>query len=175
MRERTGLVTLHGGPLTLLGDEIRVGDKAPPFHVVDNSMKPASLSDFAGKTLVILSVPSLDTPVCDMEGRRFNREAAGLGENVAVIAVSMDLPFAQKRWCAAAGVERVHTLSDHREASFGQAYGVLIKELRLLARAVFIVDAEGILRYFQLVPEVGHEPDYDKALEALEKLAKAAV
>jgi thiol peroxidase len=116
-------------------------------------------------------VPSLDTPVCDLQTRRFNQEAARLGPDVQILTISMDLPFAQKRWCGAAGIERVTTLSDHREASFGTAYGVLIKELRLLARAVFVVDKDGVVRYVQIVPELSREPDYEAALAA----AKAAL
>ncbi len=130
------------------------------------------LSSYRGKILVIASVPSLDTPVCDLETRRFNDEAANLGADVEMLTVSMDLPFAQKRWCGAAGVKRLKTLSDHREAAFGLAYGVLIKELRLLARAVFLVDREGTVRYEQLVKEVANEPDYDAVLLALAQVVK---
>src|SRR5690606_20549350 len=132
-------VTMRGNPRTLVGDEVKVGDQAPDFEVVNNDLQPVTLADYRGKVKVLLSVPSLDTGVCDQETRRFNEEAAGLGDDVVVLAISTDLPFAQKRWCAAAGVERVETLSDHRETSFGRAYGVLMDELRLLARAVFVV------------------------------------
>jgi len=170
MSERTGLVTIFGNPLTLLGEAVTVGSKAPAFNVLDNELNPKSLADFAGKVLIISAVPSLDTPVCDMETRRFNTEASKLGENVHILTISMDLPFAQKRWCAAAGVDRVATLSDHRDASFGMAWGVLIKELRLLARSVFVVDQSGTVKYVQLVPEVTHEPDYDAALAAAKAL-----
>ncbi|MCK4547192.1 MAG: thiol peroxidase [Candidatus Eisenbacteria sp.] len=170
MSERTGLVTIEGGPLTLSGDEVKVGDKAPDCDVLDNDLNPVKLSGFAGKVLVISAVPSLDTPVCDTETRRFNDEATKLGPDVVILTVSMDLPFAQKRWCGAAGVDRVKTVSDHRDASFGAAYGVLIKELRLLARAVFVVDKEGVIRYIQLVKEVTDEPDYESVLEAVRKL-----
>jgi len=117
-------------------------------------------------------VPSLDTPVCDLETRRFNQEAATLGPGVAVLTLSMDLPFAQKRWCGAAGVDKVTTLSDHRDASFGAAYGTLIRELRLLARCVFVVDKDGVLRYIQLVKEIAQEPDYAAVLDAVKKLLK---
>jgi thiol peroxidase len=171
MEERIGKVTINGNPLTLVGAELEVGDKAPDFDVIDNDLNTVKLSGFAGKTVLISSVPSLDTPVCDMETRRFNEEAGNLGEDVAILTISMDLPFAQKRWCGAAGVTRVQTLSDHRSAGFGTAYGVLIKELRLLARAVFVVDKGGVVRYTQLVDDVTHEPDYDAALEALKALA----
>lgn len=170
MKERTGLVTLKGNPMTLLGEEIKVGQKAPGFEVVDNDLEPYLFDGGQGKTTIITSLPSLDTPVCDMETRRFNQEASSFGSKVQVLTISMDLPFAQKRWCAAAGIENVITLSDHREASFGKAYGVLIKELHLLARAVFIVDSQGIIRYYELVEEVGNEPDYDAVLEAVKGL-----
>ena len=170
MKEREGIITVEGNPLTLVGDEVSVGDKAPDFEVVDNDLKPVRFSSFRGKVCVIISVPSLDTPVCDIETRRFNEEAAGLGAGVVILAISMDLPFAQKRWCGAAEVTRVKALSDHRDASFGAAYGVLIKELRLLARAVFVVDREGIIRYEELVKEVTVEPDYEAVLEAVKKL-----
>ena len=166
MSERHGLIKMKGNPLTLLGGETKVGDKMPAASLLDNGLAPVDLSSYQGKVLLISSVPSLDTPVCDMETRRFNSEAAALGPEVVVLTVSMDLPFAQKRWCGAAGVDRVVTLSDHREASFGQAYGVLIKELRLLARAVWVVDKKGVIRYQQLVEETTEEPDYDAALAA---------
>ena len=170
MGERTGLVTIKGNPLTLVGTEIVAGEKAPDFTMLDNELSPVSLSAFAGKKIIIASVPSLDTPVCDVETRRFNEEATRLSEDIVVLTISMDLPFAQKRWCGAAGVERVQTLSDHRDASFGESYGVLIKELRLLARAVFVIDEEGIVRYVQLVSEVTQEPDYDAVLKAVGEL-----
>lgn len=157
--------------MTLVGKEVIVGEPAPGFTALDNDLSPVSLSDLKGKTCVIASVPSLDTPVCDIETRRFNEEAAKLGSDVAVLTISMDLPFAQKRWCAAEGIDAVQTLSDHRDASFGEAYGVLIKELRLLARAVFVVDSEGVLRYKQLVKEIADEPDYEAVLAAVRELA----
>jgi thioredoxin-dependent peroxiredoxin len=170
MEERTGLITMLGNPLTLLGKALKVGDTAPDFTVIKNDMAPVSLSAYNGKICVISSVPSLDTSVCDMETRRFNQEAEGLGPDVVILTISMDLPFAQKRWCGAAGVERVVTLSDHRDASFGTAYGTLIKELRLLARCVFVVDKAGIIRYIQLVDEITHEPDYEPILKAVKAL-----
>jgi thiol peroxidase len=171
MKERKGIITMRGNPLTLVGNEVKVGDAAPEFVALDNALSPVHFSSFRGKISILSSVPSLDTPICDMETRRFNQEAAHLGGDVAILTISMDLPFAQKRWCAAAEVKRVQTLSDHRDASFGTAYGVLIKELRLLARAVFIVDRTGIIQYAQLVPEVSQEPDYDDILNALRRLA----
>lgn len=171
MKEFKGIITFFGNPLTMVGEEIKVGDKAPDFEVLDNDLNPAKLSDFAGKTIIISAVPSLDTSVCDMETRRFNAEAANLGDDTVILTVSMDLPFAQKRWCGAAGIDKVKTLSDHRDASFGQAYGVLIKELRLLARVIFVIDGDGIVRYKQVVKEVTHEPDYGEVLEAAGKAA----
>lgn len=169
-KERTGLITSKGNSLTLLGEELKVGDKAPDFKVLDNSMQPVSLEAFRNKIKIITSVPSLDTPVCSMEIRRFNEEAAKLPDKVAVLTISMDLPFAQARWCAAAGVEKVKTFSDYRERSFGLAYGVLIKELMLLARAVFIVDDQDIVRYVELVPEITQEPEYARVLSAVQAL-----
>jgi len=167
MEERTGAVTMKGNPLTLVGRTPQPGDAAPDFTVVRNDLSSVDFSSYRGKVCVISSVPSLDTPVCDMQTRRFNQEAENLGDDTVVVTVSMDLPFAQKRWCGASGVERVVTLSDHRHAAFGTAYGLLIKELRLLARAVLVVDREGIVRYVQLVKEISHEPDYDAVLAAL--------
>ncbi|MBN2019649.1 MAG: thiol peroxidase [Sedimentisphaerales bacterium] len=161
---------MKGKQVTLMGTAIKVGQKAPDFEVVANDLTKLKFSKFAGKTCIIASVPSLDTPVCDMETRKFNEKAADLGADVVVLTISMDLPFAQKRWCGAAGIKNVTTLSDHRDASFGKAYGVLIKDLRLLARAVFIVDKTGFVRYIQIVPEVASEPDYDAALNTVRKL-----
>jgi thiol peroxidase len=166
MQERSGAVTMKGTPLTLLGKQLKVGDPAPDFEALDNDLKPVKLSSYRGKVCVISSVPSLDTPVCDMETRRFNQEAGKLGDDVVILTISMDLPFANKRWCGAAGVDEVITLSDHREAAFGTAYGILIKELRLLARAIFVVDKEGIIRYIQLVKEIAEEPDYSAVISA---------
>ncbi len=170
MMERKGAVTLRGNPMTLVGNELNVGDKAPDVELLDNELKPVKVSAFRGQVVVISSVPSLDTPVCDMETRRFNSEAANLGPNVVILTVSNDLPFAQKRWCGAAGVDKVKTLSDHREAAFGQGYGVLIKELRLLARSIFVLDADGVVRYVQHVKEVSQEPDYAAVVAAVKKL-----
>ena len=170
MQERDGLVTMKGNPITLIGTELQVGDRAPGFVTIDNDLNPVSFDSFRGKVCIISSVPSLDTPVCDMETRRFNDEAGRVGEDVEILTISMDLPFAQKRWCGAAGVDKVQTLSDHRDATFGQAYGVLIKGLRLLARAVFVVDKEGTIRYMELVKEIASEPDYDSVLKAVKEL-----
>jgi len=170
MNERAGLVTMKGNPLTLVGNEVKVGEAAPDFVALDPNLTPIKLASYRNKICVISSVPSLDTPVCDMETRRFNDEAARLGEKVQILTLSMDLPFAQKRWCGAAGISKVQTLSDHRDAQFGLAYGVLIKELRLLARALFLVDQKGILRYTQLVKEITNEPNYEEILSELKKL-----
>ena len=170
MRERSGMVTMKGQSLTLLGDEVKEGQKAPDFEVVAEDLSTVSLSSFSGKSCIISSVPSLDTPTCDIQTRRFNEEAEKLGEDVVVLTISMDLPFAQKRWCGAAGVKNVKTLSDHRDASFGTAFGILIKQLRLLARAVFVVDKQSVLRYIQIVPELTNEPDYEDVLNAVKEL-----
>lgn len=167
MAERPGAVTMKGTPLTLVGPAISVGDAAPDFEALNNDLQPVRLSQFKGETVILSSVPSLDTPVCDMETRRFNQEAEKLGDDVVVLTISMDLPFAQKRWCGAAGVTRVLTLSDHRDASFGKTYGVLIKELRLLARAVFVVGKDGLIKHAQLVKELTEEPDYAAVLNAV--------
>ena len=170
MQERKEEITFQGNPLTLLGPAINVGDSAPDVALLGNDLSPVQLSAYKGKVCVISVVPSLDTPVCDMQTRKFNEEAGNLGENVAILTLSMDLPFAQARWCGAAGVDKVATLSDHRDAAFGEAFGLLIKELRLLARAVLVVDQEGIIQYNQLVKEVTEEPDYSAVLEAVKKL-----
>jgi thiol peroxidase len=162
-------VTLEGNPLTLVGPEIKSGDKAPPFKVLDRGLGEVTLEDSAGKVRLISVTPSLDTPVCDMQARKFNEEAAKL-DDVAVLNISMDLPFAIDRFCTAAGIDKVQALSDHRDASFGNAYGVLIKELRLLARSVFVIDRDGIIRYVEIVPEITEHPNYEKALEAAKKL-----
>lgn len=169
MKERKGIVTMRGNPLTLVGNELKVGDKAPDAELIGNDLKPVKLSSFRGKTLVLCSVPSLDTKVCDLETRKFNEKAGQLGDGVAVVTVSMDLPFAQARWCGAAGVKNVVTLSDHREAAFGTAYGVLIKENRLLARAVFVVDREGEIRYVEIEKDLTNEPNYVQVLEEVLK------
>jgi thiol peroxidase len=170
MQERSGVITFQGNALTLLGAELKVGDSAPDVAVLGNDLNPVRLSSYKGKVCVLSVVPSLDTPVCDMQTRKFNEEAGNLSDNVAILTLSMDLPFAQARWCGAAGVDKVVTLSDHRDAAFGEAYGLLIKELRLLARAVFVVDQEGSIQYIQLVKEVTEEPDYNAAIEAVKKL-----
>jgi thiol peroxidase len=169
-KERTGLVTFKGNPLTLLGQEVKVGDRAPNFQVVDKAMQRVTLDSFKGKVKIITAVPSLDTPVCDTETHRFNDEAGKLPEKAVVLTISMDLPFAQARWCAAAGVDKVQTFSDYRDRSFGLAYGVLLKELKLLSRSVFIVDEQDFIRYVELVPEVTQQPDYERVMNAARAL-----
>jgi thiol peroxidase len=170
MEERMGLVTMKGKPLTLVGSDVKIGEKAPDFVAIDNNLAAVRFSSYHGKICIISSVISLDTPVCDIQTKKFNDEASRLGPNVVILTISMDLPFAQKRWCGAAGVDRIQTLSDYRDTSFGTSYGVLIKELRLLARAIFLVDRKGVLQYKELVKEVTHEPDYNAVLSELKKL-----
>ena len=168
--ERPNVVTFKGSPLTLLGDEVRVGQKTKDFKALDSSLNEKSLSDFSGKIKLIASVPSLDTPVCDTEIKRFNDEASKLSKDLAIIFISMDLPFAQKRFCQEFDINKVKTLSDHRDASFGNAYGVLIKELRLLARAIFVIDKDDKVVYVEYVKELGMGPNYDAALSAVKKI-----
>jgi thiol peroxidase len=170
MIERKAAVTLRGNPMTLVGPEVKVGDKAPEATVIGNDMKPVKLSETAGKVRILASVPSLDTPVCDAETRRFNEEAANL-PGVEILTVSMDLPMAQSRWCGAAGVKNVRTLSDYRERSFGPAFGVLIQEIQLDARAVFVLDKDNTVRYVEYVKEVADHPNYAAALDTARKLA----
>ena len=170
MKERTGLVTMKGNPLTLLGDEIKIGQSAVDCTLVANDLSEVKLSSFKGKKIVVSVVPSLDTAICDIQTKKFNTEAAKLGPDVLILTISMDLPFAQKRWCGAAGVNQVKTLSDHRDAAFGTAYGMLIKGLRLLARGIFVVDSEGKVQYVEIVKEVTTEPNYTAALEAVKKI-----
>lgn len=168
--ERKNVITMKGNPLTLVGPELKAGDKAPSFTLTDKTMKPVTLADYAGKVKVISVTPSINTPVCDLQATWFNEDTAEMGD-VYVLNVSMDLPFALSRYCAAKGFDKVATLSDHREASFGTAYGVLIKELRLLARAVFVIDRDDVVRYVQIVPEVTNAPDYDALMAAVKALA----
>ena len=170
MEERSNVTKFKGNPVTLLGTALKAGDKAPEFMVVDTALAPVRLSDFKGKIKIISSVPSLDTPVCDTETRRFNQEAANLPENIVLLTISMDLPFAQSRWCGAAGIDRVKTLSDYQERSFALAYGVLIKELKLLSRSIFVIDANEKIRYIQHVPEITTEPDYAAVISAAKGL-----
>ena len=163
-------VTMKGNPVTLIGSDVRIGQSAPDCTLTANDLSAFQLSSLKGKKVILSVVPSLDTAVCDLQTKRFNKEAANLGGDVAVVTVSMDLPFAQKRWCGATGSDQIKTVSDHKEAAFGKAYGVLVKDLRLLARAVFVVDAEGVLQYKQIVSEITREPDYNEVLQAVKKL-----
>ena len=169
--ERANAITVKGNGVTLMGPELKAGDSAPDFTLLDKGLQEKKLSDFAGMVRILSVTPSLDTPVCDAQARRFNDEAAKLGDNVAVINISMDLPFAIGRFCTTAGIDNIETLSDHRDASFGNAYGVLIKELRLHARAIFVVDGSDKITYVEIVPEMVDNPNFDAALEA----AQAAV
>jgi thiol peroxidase len=171
--ERKGAVTMRGNPMTLVGPEIKPGQKAPEFNLVGKGLQPATLDQFKGKVKIITTVPSLDTPVCDAETRRFNEEASKLPGDVQILSISMDLPFAQARWCGAAGVDKVTPLSDYRAAEFGQKYGVLIKELHLLARTVFVVDKNDNVTYAEYVKEVAEHPNYEAALAAARKAAGA--
>ena len=165
MVEREGAITMKGNPLTLIGPELKAGDLAPDAVLVANDLSEVSLSSFKGKKVILSVVPSLDTPVCDLQTKKFNQEALKLPD-VTVLTISKDLPFAQKRWCGAAGASAVKTLSDYR-GNFGETYGVLIKGLGLLARSVFVINESGKVTYIQLVKEVAHEPNYDEVLEAL--------
>ena len=165
--ERKGIITFQGAGLTLTGSEVKAGDKAPDFTVLDNELNAVTLKDFAGKVKIISVTPSLDTPVCDAQLRRFNEEAAKLGDNVVIMNISMDLPFANARFCSTADIEKAKTYSDHKDASFGMAYGLLISELRLLTRAIVVIDANDTITHFEIVPEITDHPDYDKALAAV--------
>lgn len=171
--ERSGAVTFKGNPLTLVGDEVKVGSKAPDFSVLSGDLEEVTLASSAGKTRLISVVASLDTPVCDEQSRRFNKEASDLPDNVEVLTISVDLPFGQNRWCGIANADKLTALSDHRDTDFGIKWGVLLKELRLLTRAVFVVDASDTVTYAQVVPEVTDHPDYDAALSAAKSAAGA--
>lgn len=168
--ERAGAVTLKGNPMTLVGPELKPGDKAPDFEVVDNNLQTINLAGTGNHVRIFSVVPSLDTPVCDAQTKRFNEEAAKLN-GVDIYTISMDLPFAQKRWCGAFGIDKVKMLSDHRTGSFGQNYGTLIKELRIESRAIFVVDNNNTIRHAEYVKEVAEHPNYEAALQA----AKAAL
>lgn len=170
VQERTGVATFKGNPITLIGPELKVGDQAPAFNLSKNLLEQATLSDYAGKVKLISVVPSLDTGVCDAQTRRFNEAASELGDDVIVLTISADLPFAQARWCGAAGVDRVVTLSDYRDNSFGKAYGVLIKEFVIDMRSIFVIDQNDVIQYVEYLPEMAEHPDYDKAVEAVKQL-----
>ncbi|OXM84125.1 thiol peroxidase [Paenibacillus rigui] len=169
-QERTGVATLKGNPITLIGPELKVGDKAPDFKVNKNLTEQVSLADYAGKIKLISVVPSLDTGVCDAQTRRFNEEAAKLGDNVVVLTISVDLPFAQSRWCGAAGIDKVITLSDYKDRNFGTSYGVLINEIQLLMRSIFVIDANDTIQYVEYLGEMTEHPNYENAVAAVQKL-----
>lgn len=169
--ERSDIITFGGKPMTLLGNPVSIGETAPNFTVLANDLSQKSLTDYQGKALVLSVVPSLDTGVCDLQTRFFNEDASALGDSVRILTLSCDLPFAQKRWCGQAGVTRVETLSDHYDLSFGMAYGLVIKELRLLTRAIVVIDKKGVVTYQEIVPEVSHAVDFDAALEAIKAVA----
>ena len=169
MEKRTGVITFAGGPLTLVGPEVKVGQQAPDFTLLDNELNVKTLADFDGKVKVISVVPSLDTGVCDAQTRWFNQDVTKLSDDVVVLTVSMDLPFAQARWCGAAGVNNVITLSDHKDASFGQNYGFLIEELRLLSRGVVVIDKDNKVTYVEYVPEVTNPVNFDAVLAAVKE------
>jgi len=169
MKETTGKITMKGNPLTLVGEPIKVGDQAPDFVVANGGLEPVKLSDYVGKVRVLAIYPSIDTGVCQAQNRRFNGEADKLDDAV-VLSISCDLPFAQSRFCAAEGLDKVITLSDHKDVDFGTKYGFLIKELRLLARGTVVVDKDGTVKYVEYVPEVTTEPDYESALKVLQGL-----
>ena len=171
MSERTCAITFKGNPMTLVGNEVIVGQEAPNFTAIGNDLSEVELSSYKGKVVILSAVPSLDTPVCDIQTKRFNEEAGKLSDKLVVLTLSMDLPFAQKRWCAAAEAKNVVTLSDYKQRSFGSAFGLYIKELGLLARAVYVIDPSGIVKHAQLVKEVTEQPDYEAALEAAKALA----
>jgi len=170
MPEVANAVTMKGNPVTLVGDEIQIGQNAPDCTLVANDLSDFQLSSLKGKKVILSVVPSLDTAICDLQTKRFNQEASNLGDDVAIVTISMDLPFAQKRWCGATGSDKIITVSDHRDAAFGEAYGLIVKGMRLLTRAIFVVDAEGNVQYKQIVPEITDEPNYDEVLEALKKI-----
>jgi len=168
MLEKRGLITFKGNSVTLVGDRfIEVGDEAPDFVVYDTNLNPIRLSDFRGRKVIISAVPSLDTPVCDIETKKFNDIAKKLDDNVVIITVSMDLPFAQRRWCGANGVEHVKVVSDYKDRDFAFKYGVYVKELGLLARVIFVVDENLKVKYKQVVNEISSEPNYDDVLKNL--------
>lgn len=171
MEKRTGVITFLNNPMTLVGKEVKVGEQAPDFTLLNNDLQAKTLKDYEGKVKIISVVPSLDTGVCDAQTRRFNVEASKLSDDVVILTVSMDLPFAQKRWCGAAGIDKVVTLSDHKDASFGTNYGFLIEELRLLTRGIVVIGKDNKVAYVEYVPEVTHEVNFDAALEAAKKLA----
>ena len=171
--ERPGATTMRGKPLTLVGPELKAGDKAPDFEVLDNTLQPVNLATTGQAVRIFSVVPSLDTPVCDAQTKRFNEEAAKL-PGVEIYTISMDLPFAQKRWCGAYGIDKIKMLSDHRAGSFGEHYGTLIKELRIESRAIFVIDKDNTIKHVEYVKEVAEHPNYETALAAARSVAKSA-
>jgi thiol peroxidase len=170
MNKNKEKITFKSNPVTLVGNEIKVGDKAPDFTVLGGSLNPVKLSDYKGKVVILSVFPSIDTPVCATQNRTFNKEAASLSDNIAILGISVDLPFAQSRFCGAEGIDKVQTLSDYRDLDFSVKYGFLIEELRLLARGAVVIDREGYVKYVEYVPEATHEPNYNAALEVAKKL-----
>lgn len=168
--ERNGVTEMHGKPLTLIGPEIKVGDKAPDFRLLTNDLKTVSLSNYEDKIKLISVIPSLDTSVCNAQTRRLNEEMNNLSKDVVVLTVSVDLPFAQNRWCGAANVNNIVTLSDHKDTNFGVSYGVLIKDDRILTRTVFVLDKENVVRHVEYVSENVNHPDYEALLDAVKKI-----
>lgn len=168
--ERKGIVSVNGKPLTLLGNELREGDVAPFFKVIDKELKEVESRTYAGKKIIISVTPSLDTPVCDLQLKRFNKEASAFGDDVVVMNISVDLPFAIARFCNANGIDKVLTLSDYRDVDFGTKFGVLIKENRLLARSIFIIDKNGKIAYKEIVPDITQHPNYENAINKLKNL-----
>jgi len=170
MEERKGVVTIGGKPVTLLGREIKVGDKAPDFTIITKDSEPFDFKSTSGKIRLISVFLSLDTGICDTQARRFNEETASFGDKVEILNISVDLPYTQKRWCGAAGIDKIKLLTDHRDVQFGEAYGVLVKGLRVLARAIFVIDQDDVVKYVEYLPEIGSHPDYDKAIQAVKNL-----
>ena len=170
-QERNGVATLKGNPLTLIGTELKKGDQAPDFKLNKSLVDVVTLQDFAGKVKLISVVPSIDTGVCDAQTRRFNEEASKLGENVVVLTVSVDLPFAQARWCGTAGIDNITLLSDYRDNNFGKAYGVLIKDLHLDFRSIFVIDENNTIQYVEILSEMTEHPNYEEALQAVKALS----
>ncbi len=170
MTERAGVVTFAGNPMTLLGEEVKVGDKAKDFTALKVDLTPFNLSDTLGKVVVLTAFPSIDTGVCALQAKRFNKEASELGDNVAIVTISADLPFALGRFCAAEGIENAITVSDHRDLDFGKKYGFIVKELRLLERGAIVIDKEGVVRHVEYCSEMINHPDYDKVMEVVKSL-----
>ena len=167
---RKNVVTLRGNPITLVGPELKAGDKAPDFTLLESLDKSLTLEDLKDKVKIFNVILSVDTPVCDKQTRKFNEEAAGLGDEVEIVTISVDLPFAISRYCGAAGIDKIKAASDYKDLSFGPAYGVLIEEFKLLSRAIFVVDKDNVVQYVEYVSEIGEEPNYDSALEAVKSL-----